>query len=178
MTLSGFTSVVGRRMVGTVALGASLLLGANVWAQAAPAGQAPAGQAPAAQPAAPTPPADPFKFSTDSAVMIYGIAQDKVPAFESMWAAIRTKLAASEKPDLKALGDSLTIMKVTSPLQAGQGQTYFFIADPASQTTSYSLVYLLYSAGLFSREEAETMFNSVGQPAITQLSAIPTAKLK
>jgi hypothetical protein len=39
-------------------------------------------------------------------------------------------------------------------------------------------VYLLYSAGLFSREEAETMFNSVGQPAITQLSAIPTTKLK
>jgi len=162
MTLSGFTSVVNRRLFVTVALGASLFLGSNAWAQAA--------AAPAAQ-------EDGFKFSTDSGLMIYSIAPDKTADFEAMWAAIRTKLVASPKPELKALGESLKIFKATSTPQAGQGQTYFFIADPASKTNTYALIWLLYQSELFTRTEADALFNKIGVAAFLQTSALAVTKL-
>jgi hypothetical protein len=172
MRLSGLASVVGRRVLVMVALGASLSVSSMAWAQAqgAPAG-GDAAAAPAAQ-------ADPFKFSTDSGLMIYSIQPEKVADFEAMWSALRAKMAASDKPDLKALGDSLRIYKVATPPGAGQGQTYFFIADPASKTLSYQLIpYLLYNSGLFTRAEADTYWNKLTAQAFMQLSAVGVNKL-
>lgn len=173
MTLSGFASVVSRRMVVTVALGASLMIGSHAWAQDA-AGQAPA----SGQAAAPAAQADPMKFSSEAGLMIYSIAQEKVAPFEALLAAIRTKLQASEKPEFKAMADGLTILKVATPPPAGQGQTYFLIASPASQVNSYSLIPLLYNDGLFTREEADALFNAVGTDAFKQVSAVPANKLQ
>lgn len=158
MTLSGFTSVVSRRMFVAVALGASLFVGSNAWAQAAPAEQ------------------DAFKFSTDSAVMIYSIKPDKAAGFEALWSALRTKALASEKPDLKALGESLKIFKVQSAVPEGQGQMYFFFADPAAKI-SYQIVPLLYNSGLFTRAEADEAFNKVGADAFMIINAIPATKV-
>ena len=162
MVLSGFASAVGRRILLTVALGAGLLcMPSMAWAQAAPAAEA-----------------DPFKFTSDAGLMIYAIAPDKAADFEAMWAALRTKMAASDKPDLKALGESLKIYKVATPPAAGQPQTYFFIADPASKTTSYQLIpYLLYSSGLMTRAEADGYWNKLTAAAFQNLSAVPVNKL-
>jgi hypothetical protein len=96
--------------------------------------------------------------------------------FESMFAAIKTKLAASDKPDLKALGDSLRIYKVEGA-PTPDGQLYFFVADPASKTTSYGLSpFLLFNSGLFTRAEADELFKKVNT-AIAGLNAIPLKKL-
>jgi hypothetical protein len=163
MTLSGFTSVVSRRMFVTVALGASLFIGSNAWAQAA---------------AAPAPQADPFKYTSESAVMIYSITSDKAAPFEAMWKGILAKLAASDKPELKALGESLKIYKVDAAPAAGQPQTYFMVADPASKTNSYQLTTLLYEAGLFTRAEADALFTPVGSGAFANINSIPTVKVQ
>jgi len=107
---------------------------------------------------------------------VYTIKADKVGDFEAMWAAIRTKLAASEKPELKGLAESLRIYKVASGATA-DGQTYFFVADPASKTSSYGLSpFLLFTSGLFTRPEADAMFEKV-KDAIAGLNAIPLTKI-
>jgi len=143
-----------------------LVFSSSVWAQGAAAG------APAAAPE------DPMKFSTDSALMLYNVKPEKTADFEAMWAAIRAKLAASDKPELKALGDSLRIYKSTGAPNPGQGQTYFFVADPASKTTSYNLIWILYSSGLFPRPEAEGLFNKVGQEGFIGINAVPITKVQ
>ena len=157
MALSGFASVWHRRTVVTLALVAGLAMGSNVWAQAAPA--------------------DDFKFSSESAGIIWTIKGDKVADFESVWAGIRTKLAASDNPELKALGESFRIYKVDVTPVPADGQTYFFIADPASKTTTYSVVWLLYESKLYTRAEAEVLFPKI-KDAIVQVNAIPFKKLQ
>jgi hypothetical protein len=167
MTLSGFSSVVSRRIFVAVALGASLFVGSHAWAQAA------AGPAPAAQ-------TDNFKFSTDTAVMIYALAPDKAAAFETLWKSILTKLAASEKPELKELGANLKIYKVEAAAQPGQPQMYFMTADPASKTQTYNITTLLYDTnlGLFTRAEADTLFTPLKEGAFQTINAIPTVRLQ
>ena len=155
MTLSGFARAMGRRTLAAAALAAVVGTG-TAWAQEQPA--------------------DPFKFSADAAVMVYTIKPESTADFEAMWATIKTKLAASEKPELKQLGESLRIYKVAAGATA-DGQTYFFIADPASKTVSYSLSpFLLFTSGLFTREEADALFKKVNA-AINGLNAIPLGKL-
>jgi len=167
MTLSGFTSVVSRRLFVAVALGASLFVGSNAWAQAA-----------AGAPAAPAQ-TDNFKFTSESAVMIYGLKPEKIAAFETMWKSILTKLAASDKPGLKELAASLKIYKVDGT-PAGQPQMYFFTADPASKTNSYNITTLLFdpAVGLFTRAEADALWTPVGSDAFATINSIPTVKLQ
>lgn len=160
MRFVGFASAVCRRTVVTVALGASLCVGSTAWAQAAAA-------APAQD--------DPFKFTADAAAVVWTIKPDKIAGFEEVWAAIRAKLAASDKAELKQLGESLKVYKVGGPVPA-DGLTYFFIADPASKTTSYNITYLLFQSMLFTRAEADLMFPKI-QEAVAGLNAIPFVKV-
>jgi hypothetical protein len=101
MTLSGFASVWHRRTVVTLALVAGLAMASTAWGQAA---------APQAAPQA-AEQKDDFKFNAEAASIVWTIKGDKTADFESVWAGIRTKLAASDKPELKALGESFKIYK-------------------------------------------------------------------
>jgi hypothetical protein len=146
--------------------------------------------APAAAPAqAPAPAADPFKFTTDAALMIFYVKPDQTAAFENVWGSIRGKLAASEKPELKALGDSLKVYRAPGE-PTPQGYTYFFVADPASKQLSYSpSPFLLFEAGLFEDAQARALFDQLNgalnginplplnraAPAIAPAAAAPAA---
>lgn len=154
MTLSGFARAMGRRALAAVALAAVLGTG-TAWAQEQQQ--------------------DPFKFSSDAAVMLYTIKPEATADFEAMWTSIRAKLAASDKAELKQLGESMRFYK---PAATPDGQIYFIIADPASKTTSYSLSpFLLFTSGLFTREQADEMFKKVST-AIAGLQALPVSKLQ
>jgi hypothetical protein len=121
---------------------------------AEPAAQA--GAKPEAQAAA-----DPFRFTSDAAVMIWAIKPDQTEAFESVWNVIRSRLKGSAKPELKSLGESLTIFKADTPGNPGEA-TYFLVANPASKTTSYELSpFLLFGSGLFERPEADELFKLI-----------------
>jgi hypothetical protein len=172
MIVADVALTMGRRMVATVALVAVLGVGSTAWAQEA------AGAEPAAQEAAPAqPPApDPFSFNSEAAAIIWQIKGNMVADFEDVWAQVKAKLAMSEKPELQALGTSLRIYRAATPPTA-QGQSYFFIADPVVPAVSYSLSpYLLFEAGLFTREEGEALFARINQ-AIDGLNAIPLVKV-
>jgi hypothetical protein len=124
-------------------------------------------------PAAPVqaPAADPFKFSHDAGLIIWAIKEDQVESFELGWSVIRTRLLASPRAELKALGESLRVFRSVNRL-GPEGTTYMFIADPASKTTSYGLSpFLLYESGLFARPEADELFKLL-QGAIIQISPV------
>ena len=184
MKLSSLAQACGRRVV--VCLSAAAMLGAAtaVFAQAAPApAQAPAAgttAAPAAgQAAAPAAP-DAFKFTTDAGGIIWYVKADKTADFEAVWDAIRTKLAASDNPDLKAMSDGLKIYKLQAAPNAAPTDDvmYLFVADPASKTISYSpSPYLLFTSKLFTDAEGRDLFNKLSA-SITKISPMALDKVK
>ena len=185
--LGGGGSAWSRRAIVMFGFGAVLSTASMAAAQAAPAGQPPApaaGQTPApaagqAPGAAAAPAADPFKFMSDSAAIIWIIKPEKTADFEAAWSVIRQRLASApaEKPELKALGDSLKIYKA-DVAPGADGVTYIFVADPASKTTSYGVSpFLLYDSGLFMRAEADELFNKLAA-TINRINPLPLKNIK
>jgi len=152
MRFFGSGSTLGRRVVFSLGVAAVLgiALSAVTRAQTPPAGGAPAA---AAQ-------ADPFKFTSDAAAIVWTIKADQTQQFEDVWKVIRGRMAASDKPDLKAMGDSLKIYKMPSP--AGQPVPYLFVMDPASKLTYEPSPFLLFNSGLFpENKEATELFDKL-----------------
>lgn len=170
MALFGFVSAAGRRAVATVGLAA-------VFGLASAQAQEPAAPAQAQAPAQPAQQEDLFKFSTGAGYFQFLVNPAQAADFESVWTAIFTKLAASEKPELKEIGTSLKMYKA-DPQPGGNPQvTYLFVADPAPATQSFSISpFLLFESGLFERPEAEQLFAKIsasvagfGSQAMTKL---------
>jgi hypothetical protein len=125
---------------------------------------------------------DQFMFKSDVGFIQWQVKADKAADFESSWIAIRTKLSASEKPELKALGSSLTMFKVEIPPQnvpgVGNIAVYYFVIDPTSKTNSYDPSKLLYETGdLFPRAEADTLFNKLAE-SLAGIGPQPLRKLQ
>lgn len=173
MEVFGFASASVRRIVVGAGLATVLCVAVNAGAQDAPAApeqQAPQqGQEQGAQAAAPQ--ADPFKFPHGVGGIIWYIKPENAADFEAVWSAIKAKASASEKPDLKSLGDNLSIYKLDA--DAGpDGLMYLFIADPASATLSYSpSPFLLFESGLFTMDEAKAHFEKLS-PGINRISPL------
>jgi hypothetical protein len=134
-----------------------------------------------AQAAAP-PPDDPFQFKTPMGWILWQVRADKVADFESAWVAVKTKFAASEKPEHKAVAESLKMYKPeTDPVDVanvGKVAFYYFVVDPASQTQSYNPTALLYETGdLFPRAEADAIFEKL-KGALLGLEAKPLKRLQ
>ena len=91
----------------------------------------------------------------------WSIKPDQTQQFEDVWKVIRGRMATSDKPDLKAMGDALKVYKM--PGAAGQPVSYLFLADPASKTLTYQpSPYLLFDSGLFpERKEATELFDKL-----------------
>jgi hypothetical protein len=146
----GAGSASSRRTMVAVLLAGFSFTAVSVQAQDA---SAPAAQAPAAP--------DPFKFTTDAAVMSFYVKPDQTAAFEGIWSAIRGGLAASAKPELKALGDGLKVYKAAAP-PTENGVVYYVVADPVDKTLSYSpSPFLLFEAGLFDDATARKYFEQL-----------------
>src|SRR5262245_66637653 len=58
---------------------------------------------------------DTLKFTGEAAIVLNLIKPEKAADFEAVWKDIKAKLAASDKPELKAFGENLKIFKVDSP---------------------------------------------------------------
>lgn len=151
MKWSGFASASARRMLVGVGVGAVLCAATSVYAQEAPA---------AAPPAAPPAQADPFKFSSPSALVLWTIKPEAVADFEGLWATVRDRINASDNAQAKAVLASIKMFKVevTGPAPASpQPAFYIFYVDSASPTQSYSPIEFLYNSAVFPREEADKL---------------------
>jgi hypothetical protein len=176
MTLSGSRPAAGWR--GIVAVGLVAFFPGVASAQNPP--PPPPTQTP---PPAQQPPAqaqdDPLKFKGDLPVLIVNqIAGDKAADFEAAWAAIKEKLAKSEKPELKAFGETLNKMYKVSipPDQSGGLAIYIFQVDQPSATMSYHPVKVLYESGAFERADADMIFAKLKE-GYKNIQAWPLAKM-
>jgi hypothetical protein len=162
-------SALSRRIVVVFGM-LAVLATAGISAQDTPA---PAGGA--AQP-------DQFMFKSEVGLIQWQVKADKAADFDSAWSAIRTKLQAAPKPELKALGDSLKMFKSEAAPVAAPGVgniiNYYFVVDPASNALSYDPSKLLYDSGdLFPRAEADVLFNKLAE-SLAGIGTIPLKRLQ
>lgn len=148
MRVFGFLPAVGRRTV--VALGVAGMMMMASTAQA----QEPPPPPPVQEPAAPAPP-DPFKFDPSSpAILMIQINSGSEATFEQAFAAVKAKLAASEKPAANAQARTMNLMKLNTPPAAGQPSIYVVVLDAPVAGTSYNIQNMLDEIGEW-REDSE-----------------------
>lgn len=178
MNVWGSESASSRRTVVAGLLAAVLGAAATAQAQQAPA--APAAPAPAAAaqaPAAAPEQQDAFKFTSDAAVVIWTVKGDKTADFESVWADVLKKAATSDKPEIKAIADTLKIYKADIPITAqNPNATYFFEIDP-NKAPTYNPTVLLYTPGLYERAAADELYKKLGD-SIANISAVALKKVQ
>jgi hypothetical protein len=119
---------------------------------------------------------DSLKLSGDAAVLIWTVKAAGAADFESAWGAIKAKLVASEKPDMKELGTSLNMFKVTAAGAAGGPVVYVFTLNPPSKALSYDPAKILYAPDMWPRAEADALFKKIGD-AFEGITALPLAKV-
>lgn len=150
-----------------VTVGFAVLVGASiVQAQSQQQAQAtPPAQQQAAAPAQTPAPADPLRFTTDDAAIIVQVAPGKGADFESAYSSIMTALNGSTKPELKALGASMRIFKVSAAIPPEQPSLYMVLVTGASKDLSYNYGKIIYYsgkepgaeyAGIFAKQEDAT----------------------
>jgi hypothetical protein len=135
-------------VISTAAL-ALALLPAAVIAQTPPAQQPPAQQPPAqgtpAEPAqqAPAQPAEPkLGFTTPSGLLLVQIKPDQTAAFEELASKLKTALATTTDPALKAQGSAWKIYKSSEAM--GGNALYVVVVDPAAAGTEYNPIDVLF----------------------------------
>jgi hypothetical protein len=134
--------------------------------------------APAAPAAAPAP--DGFMFGGKSVILMWQIKPEAAADFASTWGAMKAKLAASEKPDIKELGESLHIYKVAAEgAPAGSPVIFVFELIPSSKTLSYDPGKILFTQtpGAWERKDADVMYTKIGAGVIVQMNVLPLEKV-
>jgi hypothetical protein len=150
-----------RRAV-VVAVTVALLCGAS--------GMRAQGQAPAA--AAP----DQWTITSEQGLVIFQVEPTKTAEWESAWAEIKTKLSAlTAKPDHKALGESINMLKVAAPAAADQPAIYVLYLNPPAKV-SYDPTKFLFVEGVMPRPEADAIFEKI-KVSFKGVNVLPLTKV-
>ena len=136
-------------------------------------------QAAAAAPAAGAQAPDQFMFTSDAGQVIFQVKPGSAADFESAWGEIKTKLSASDKPDWKALGDSISLWKVAAQGAADGPVIFVLQINPASKTLSYDPGKILFATGgLWERAAAEPVYKKIVDSLAAGFNVLPLAKVK
>ena len=163
-----------------VMVGLALLVGvATAQAQTQPA--------PAASQAAPAQAAaDPLKFTTDDAAVIFQVAPGKGADFEAGMGQMIAALTGSEKAELKAFGATMKVFKVSAGTPADQPSLYVLLVTGASKELSYNYGKVIYYsgkepgaeyAGIFPKQEDATAVYTKIKEAVASINPWPLAKI-
>jgi hypothetical protein len=139
-----------RRFVISTAALALALLPVAVSAQTPPAQQPPAQQPPAAgdaaqpaQQAAPAQPSEPkLGFTTPAGLLLVQIKPDQTAAFEELASKLKSALATTTDPALKAQGSAWHFFKSSEPM--GGNALYVIVVNPAAAGTEYNPIDVLF----------------------------------
>ena len=131
----------------------------------------------AAAPAAAAPQADPFKVTGDDVLMIFQVDAAKTAEWESAWTEIKAKLSVlTDKPDHKALADSLDMYKVdTGSTDPAQPAIYVFHLKPPAKISYAPNKFLFEPAGVVDRKVAEDIFAKISA-SFKGLNVLPLKK--
>lgn len=159
-----------RRAVVVAVVVALLCVASGINAQA----QAPAAAAPGAAP-------DQFMFTSEAGLVIFQVKPAAAADFEIAWSEIKTKLTASDKPDWKAMGDSMSIWKVASAGAAADAPVIYVLqANPAVKTLSYDPGKILFAPTgvLWERKDADPLYKKIVDALAAGFNVLPLAKVK
>lgn len=173
-----------------VTVGFAVLVGASIvqaQSQQEPAASS-ASQTPAAAPAAPAAqtPADPLRFTTDDAAIVIQVSPGKGADFEAGMGSMLSNLNGSAKPDLKALGASMKLFKVSAGTPADQPALYVLMVTGASKELSYNYGKILYYSGkepgaaysgIFEKQEDATAVYTKIKDSVASINPWPLAKI-
>jgi hypothetical protein len=150
-----------------VTVGLAVLFGASI------AVQAQAQTAPAAPAAAPQQaPPDPLRFTTDDAAVVIQVVPAKAADFEAGWKTMSAALAASDNPELKATGASMTLRKCVTCSQP-TAEVYVLEITGVVKTVSYNWGKLIYYAGKEASPDAALLWKpKEGQDALAHRTEI------
>jgi hypothetical protein len=110
---------------------------------------------PAAQPAVDAS-ADPFKFTSNAALIMWQVQRDKAADFDLVWRVIRQRAEANAGAEVRSVVAGIRIYQPA--IAAGDALTYVFHIDPVVPGGSYSPTFLLFDSKLFERAEADELF--------------------
>jgi hypothetical protein len=105
-----------------------------------PAGQPPAGQPPAGQPPA-APSAPKLAFTSTAGLLLVQVKPDQTAAFEELMTRLKTGIAKSDKPELKAQVGAWKVYKASEPMQGNA--LYVVVVDPAVPNAEYQFYEVL-----------------------------------
>lgn len=171
-----------------VTVGFAVLVGASI-VQAQSQQQEPADLSASQTPAAAAPAqaaADPLKFTTDDAAIIVQVSPGKGADFEAGMNLVLTTLNGSAKPELKALGGSMKLFKVSAGTPADQPALYVLLITGASKELSYNYGKIIYYsgkepgatyAGIFEKQDDATAAYNKIKDAVASINPWPLAKI-
>lgn len=131
-------------------------------------------------------PADPLKFTTDDAAVIFQVAPGKGADFEAGMGQMIAALTGSEKAELKAFGATMKIFKVSAGTPADQPSLYVLLVTGASKELSYNYGKVIYYsgkepgaeyAGIFPKQEDATAVYTKIKEAVASINPWPLAKI-
>ncbi len=123
-----------------ILLTAGLGMATSAFAQQPPA-QPPAAPAPGA-PAAAQPPANPFVFGKDMAILTFYIKPDKTGDFEKVITRLHQALANSDKPERKQQAAGWKVFKGAEPGPSGT-VVYVNLISPVLKGADYSIAKII-----------------------------------
>jgi hypothetical protein len=120
------------------------------------------------------PAADPFRFTTDAALILWQVQREKAEDFDLVWRVIRQRAEANAGAEVRAIVMSIRIYH--PGIAEGDALTYVFHIDPVVKGGSYSPTFLLFESKLFERAEADELFAKMSD-ALMAGDAISTMPL-
>jgi hypothetical protein len=119
---------------------------------------------------------DAFLFTGDAGVVIFQVKPTATADFEAAWGEIKTKLSASDKPDLKTQGESIKIFKMNAAPAPDQPVGYLLsIESPVK--ASYNPVKILYAqGGPWDRAAADAAYKKIAE-SVVNISVLSLTKV-
>ena len=117
---------------------------------------------------------DPFTVTGDNVLMIFQVDAAKTAEWESAWTTAKTKLSAlGDKPDYKALGESIRMFKAGSA-DATPAIYVLHLTPPVKM--SYDPSKFLFAEGVMPRKEADEIYAKIAA-SFKGVTVLPLTKV-
>ena len=120
---------------------------------------------------------DPFAVSGDNVLMIFQVDPAKTADWESAWTTAKTKLSAlTDKPDHKALGESIHMFKVSAASADASAPAIYVLHLTPPAKISYDPSKFLFAEGVMPRPEADAIYAKIAG-SFKGLNVLPLTKV-
>lgn len=121
---------------------------------------------------------DPFLVSGDNVLFLFQVDPAKTADWESAWTSAKTILSAlADKPEYKALGESIHMFKAATAGSASPAQPVIYVLhlNPPVKM-SYDPAKFLFAPGVMERKQADEIYAKIAA-AFKGVNVLPLTKI-